>query len=382
MARGIDVFPNLAQGNPGFPGVFYAVAYTDNTVASRIEAFDYAYGLTDYPDPAGQLNYVPAAFVAFGNSQDRSVPQIIFGADGFTIFNNALSPATIGYSVGSVVSRTTAGAIDFDAYPGFLTQVGGSGIDTLNGTSFGDLLIGNGGDDVINALGGNDEVNAGAGADRVDAGTGDDLVDPGTGADVLDGGTGRDTLTFASALAGVTVSLTDGRAQIAGDALKTLTNFEDVFGSQFADTLTGDNSANRIEGSGGNDVIRGLGGDDTLLGGAGNDTIMPGTGRNSSDGGAGIDLLDLSDFTAGVIIDLNVGSFWNGTFSQTSTGFENAIGTAFNDAIYGQEAGGNVIDGGAGGADILYGGNRRRRRCHLCFQPTRRHHRFQPAAEL
>ena len=98
------------------------------------------------------------------------------------------------------------------------------------------------------------------------------------------------------------------------------TNFENIEGSFFNDTLTGDTTAN---------IIRGRLGADTIYGGAGNDIIY---GEKPS---------GLSD-------DYPVNS------SGASAGNDTLYGQAGDDTIYG-DLGQDTIDGGAG-ADTLTGG--------------------------
>jgi Ca2+-binding RTX toxin-like protein len=87
-----------------------------------------------------------------------------------------------------------------------------------------------------------------------------------------------------------------------GAGSDTLTGFENVTGSQFADTLTGTIGANAIGGGAGNDKITGGGGADTLTGGADADTFIfkvvadsaPGAADFITDFVAGTDKVDLS----------------------------------------------------------------------------------------
>jgi Ca2+-binding RTX toxin-like protein len=105
-------------------------------------------------------------------------------------------------------------------------------------------------------MAGNDEVHAGGGTDRVEGGLGNDI---------LDGGAGSDTIVYANGAA-VTLSLAiAGPQDTIGAGIDTLTGFENILGSGFADTLTGD---------GGNNVIDGWGGDDHMTGGLGDDTYV------------------------------------------------------------------------------------------------------------
>ncbi len=86
----------------------------------------------------------------------------------------------------------------------------------------------------------------------------------------------------------------------AGD---TLSGFEQVMGSGFADTLTGDAGANALWGLAGNDVLTGAGGADVLKGGAGADTFRYVAAGDSTLAAAGRDTI--TDFATGDKIDLS-----------------------------------------------------------------------------
>ncbi|MGN6473249.1 MAG: calcium-binding protein, partial [Mycobacteriales bacterium] len=114
--------------------------------------------------------------------------------------------------------------------------------DTIAGDDQANGLAGDAGDDTINGAGGNDYVVGCPGDDR------------------LDGGLGEDTISYKSSPAAVTVDLAAGTG--TGQGTDTLTGFEDIIGSVFADTLSGDDSNNRIHGGYGDDVLNGRGGND------------------------------------------------------------------------------------------------------------------------
>jgi len=156
------------------------------------------------------------------------------------------------------------------------------------------------------------------------------LIEGGAGNDTLNGGAGIDTASYASAAAAVTVSLATLTAQnTVGAGTDTLSNFENLLGSAFNDTLTGDGNANIIDG------------------GAGNDTM---------NGGAGTDTVSYASATAGVSVSLALTTAQNtiGAGTDTLSLFENLTGSAFGDTLIGNTAI-NRIDGGAGG-DTLTGG--------------------------
>ena len=173
-------------------------------------------------------------------------------------------------------------------------------------------------------------------------GAGNDLLEGGLGNDNLDGGVGVDTVSYVFApaqqvvapvtlgvtLVGVTVNLGLAVAQNTVTAgTDTITGIENVIGSAFNDTLTGDGAANIIEGGGGNDLINGAGGSDTV-----------------SYEHAVVGLLG-----AGVIVNLALGAAQNtiNAGTDTLTSIENVIGSAFNDTLTGNGAA-NVMEGGAG----------------------------------
>lgn len=170
----------------------------------------------------------------------------------------------------------------------------GASNDTLRGGSGANRLFGNDGDDFLQ---GN------AGADTLMGDAGNDTISGGTGNDSLDGGSGLfglfDLLSCIDAIGGVTVDLSANSAQGGGLGRDTVTGFDAVLGSAFADTITGSTFNEELRGSAGNDSLTGGSGDDTLVGGQGSDTLNGGTGRDrfvyfgpdETGFGAGIDLI-------------------------------------------------------------------------------------------
>jgi serralysin len=251
----------------------------------------------------------------------------------------------------------------------------GAGIDTLSnfenltGSAFNDTLTGNAGANSLNGLAGNDVLIGGAGNDTLTGLTGNDTLYGGPGNDSMDGGAaGSDTVAYADAAAAVTVSLArQGAVQnTIGAGSDTLSNFENLAGSAFNDTLTGDGNANILSGLAGNDVLVGGVGNDTLRGAAGNDTLYGGPGNDVMDGGpAGSDTASYADAAAGVSVSLaRQGGAQNtiGAGTDTLTNFENLNGSAHNDTLAG-DGNANILNGlagndvitGNGGSDTLYG---------------------------
>ena len=197
--------------------------------------------------------------------------------------------ATVNYTLGdNVENLTLLGSGNLSGTGNAATNViiGNSGNNILAGLGGADTLIGNTGVDTATYAASGAGVNVslttgvGSGGDaegdtlsNIENLTGsafDDTLEGSAGNNVLAGGAGIDTVTYERAAAGVTVSLTATNAQNTGGAgSDTLSGFENLTGSNFNDTLTGNAGANVILGLDGNDTLAGLGGADVLDGGAG-----------------------------------------------------------------------------------------------------------------
>ena len=102
----------------------------------------------------------------------------------------------------------------------------------------------------------------------VNAGAGDDTMYAGAARETFNGGAGSDTVSYKSSDARVDVDLSDGQKESGGSAEgDTLDSIEHVVGSDYNDTLIGNNDKNQIDGGAGSDIIRGGAGDDILNGG-------------------------------------------------------------------------------------------------------------------
>ncbi|TAL26769.1 MAG: type I secretion C-terminal target domain-containing protein [Alphaproteobacteria bacterium] len=173
------------------------------------------------------------------------------------------------------------------------TLTGSSGNDTLDGGAGNDKMLGGAGNDtyyidsafdVISDGGGIDAVVAafnytlvsgienlsllnGAGNLNATGNSSNNIITGNDGNNILNGNGGIDTLSYANATAGVTMNISLTAAQVTGGAgTDTVSNFENLTGSAYDDTLTGNNSANTLSG--------GVGGTDTLIGGLGGDTYV------------------------------------------------------------------------------------------------------------
>ncbi|WP_395022610.1 beta strand repeat-containing protein, partial [Dongia sp.] len=293
---------------------------------------------------AGTLNRA-AVVVAVAESADNGIVY----RDG--IFNG-VGPSVVSYSnadAGVTVNLATpannAGAASGDTYFNIRTVIGSGFDDKLTGDSSDNTLVG------------------------------------GAGGDALDGGTGNDTASYATSKSGVTANLATPSAN-TGDAYKdTYTAIDNLVGTSFNDTLTGDGSANILIGGTGADALDGAGGTDTasyatasaavtvnlassgyntgdaagdtyasienLTGSAFNDVLSGNGSANVIDGGAGIDTADYSKAASAVYIrNDGTASSWGEAAGDMLVNVERMIGGAYNDQIQGG-SGNDFLDGGA-----------------------------------
>lgn len=225
-------------------------------------------------------------------------------------------------------------------------------IENVTGTDFGDAITGDGAANLLSGLSGDDTLSGG---------DGDDTLMGGVGADSLVGSVGTDTASYKDAAGGVIVDLLAGQGtggDADGDSYSSIENLE---GSEFADNLKGDGGDNRISGLGGNDVF------------------AASAGNNTYDGGDGLDIVDYSGATQGVVVNLQStpGSATGGptqssktsipdpqplsaeptekvAFSKKVASAKTISGSSRNDTIIGG-SGDDVIKPG-GGDDVVWAG--------------------------
>ncbi len=200
-------------------------------------------------------------------------------------------------------------------------------IDDVIGTQYDDSIEGNSRANRLQGLGGHDTLTGGAGDDRLVGGAGNDVyrfsgsgklgddtvIDPSNGAWVAGEFVRQiDTLDFSGLAAGVALDLSVPWTHQTLNAQLKLTVWhpiDNVIGTEFNDTITGNAEPNEIRGLGGRDVLRGGADIDWLYGGAGddrlygedgsdhlwgengNDNLYAGSGSDALDGGDGDDVL-------------------------------------------------------------------------------------------
>jgi Ca2+-binding RTX toxin-like protein len=300
----------------------------------------------------------------------------LIGGPGADLASYAAS--TAGVSVNLATGQGSGGEAEGDTLIGIEDVRGSDHDDVLIGDDNDNVLVSAGGDDVLMGRGGDDVLMGGAGADVIDGGegfdfasyagstagvtinletglvtggdaTGDTLIsienlsgsshsdvligDSGPnvisghyGNDTLDGRGGIDTVSYGYSTEDWIIDLAAGTASSPAE-FDSISNFENVIGSQGNDIILGDAGRNLIDGNTGNDVI---------------------------DGGAGIDTVYYGSRTEGWLIDLASGTATSGDETDTLISIENVVGSQGDDHIIG-DSGPNVLAGGPG-ADIIDGG--------------------------
>jgi Ca2+-binding RTX toxin-like protein len=187
---------------------------------------------------------------------------------------------------------------------------GGEGDDVLNAGKDDDQLDGGAGNDKLFGNSGNDELRDSAGDDAFKGGTGDDKVIASLGGkDAFDGGKGNDTIDFGDmgGKHGITLNLAK-HTVVNGKFTDSVTGFENAYGTDLTDKMTGSKRADSLYGEGGDDLMRGKLGSDILTGGAGRDTFefqkddwAKGSIDHITDFVKGQDVLDLNEIISGKI---------------------------------------------------------------------------------
>lgn len=259
----------------------YYVDSTEDAVTENLgEGYDTVYSTASYALSANLERLIlmgnanidgdgnGLANVIIGNSGDNVLSggagaDTLIGGTGRDTYIGGSGPAGTSADSLDVVSyeqASAAVAVDLSGAAANAGEAAGDvfvGIRGLIGSSYGDILAG---DDGANLIDG------GYAGDTIDGGKGDDTILGGSGGDALNGGEGIDTLSFANALLNVVANLGTGLGSGFGHAAgDTYAGFENMLGSSYADSLTGDAGSNVIEGGTGNDTLDGGEGEDTAV---------------------------------------------------------------------------------------------------------------------
>src|SRR6187551_3422742 len=276
--------------------------------------------------------------------------------------------------------------------------MGGGPMAMLSGTNGNDALNGSDGADTIAGLAGADTLNGGAGDDTIYAGAispawiypggnyppyPTPLLDRGSEIDTINGGAGIDIIyagygdivdgaaneadlliSLAGASAGLTVDFrqldNDGTMTIAGGLIQNIRSVLWIEGTNFDDTITGNDASGPIFGLGGNDHLVGGATTGSIYGGSGNDFIESTFGGGIFYGEDNEDVIQVTNQT-----ETSTAYGGDGNDSLTLIGF--ASGGPGNDELiaaastkFGLTAGGDDGDDAMAGAnkdDMLAGGN-------------------------
>ena len=179
-----------------------------------------------------------------------------------------------------------------------------------------DILIGNGS---VNSIIGN------GGVDSIRGEGGNDVIEGGDGGDSLNAGAGIDTVVYAKSSAGVTVNLGVTLQTSGGEANgDSLFFFENITGSGFDDSLSGNIVSNRLVGGAGADALNGALGSDYLTGGLDGDTF-----RFQNMGFGSDTILDWEDGIDKISIALPLETSFAG-LTFTGNGTANVVVRGFN----------------------------------------------------
>lgn len=340
---------------PSQPGVFAQRFSADGSAAGDV------FRVSDHPERSagtGAVINLPDGWMITWQTDTTTRAQR-YGADGqpmgqaFDFGFGTLSPYTFTYGSngdGNVLLVTLAADL-LGAY-GAYTSV----VEPANVGHMGDdeRFIGTGQDDHVRAGAGNDELLGLDGDDRLAGEGGDDLIL---------GGVGVDTADYADAEAGVTVRLELRiRQHTVGAGWDTLADIENITGSSFNDTLSGDGAVNFLAGGDGDDRLDGRGGADLMLGGGGNDAyavdhVGDVVSEESSPGvdAGGVDFVGSSvSHTLSTYVE-NLSLIGTAAIDGTGNDLANKIaGNGAANVLTGAD--GNDALTGAGGADVLSGG--------------------------
>ncbi|RZJ46077.1 MAG: hypothetical protein EON86_00040 [Brevundimonas sp.] len=283
------------------------------------------------------------------------------GGDGDDILRGGVGTDTLNGGAGidtadytDATARITVYLAGNRAYENNVLTDTLSSIENVRGGDFGNSLEGNSG---ANRLEG------GAGSDNLWGLAGNDILIGGDSAGIVDYLRYDNEGSNGSRGIGVNVNLTTGVATDSYGDTDTVSGFEYVLGTVYADTMVGSAANETLAGNAGDDVIDGAGGADYMFGGAGNDilyvdNIADRIGENFGDGTDEV-RTTLASFTLGTTaFSTNVENLTGVlTTGQTLTGNGNAnvvTGGTGNDTLIGG-AGDDTLNGGDGD-DLLRGG--------------------------
>ena len=324
---------------------FSRVAYTD---ASDSVTINLATGQAFSTNAGDTANIGTDTFTGVSSAEGSAYDDILIGSDllsGEEQFRGLAGNDQIDGSQGTsdeadyssspagIIADLSGGAIGSGVVQdGYGTTDTLTNIEHIRGSDFDDSITMDDGANTVRARAGNDQVFGGGGDDDLRGELGDDILVGGIGDDVLDGGAGQDAADYSASTAGIVADLSggaigEGTASDGIGGIDTLTGIEDIYGTDFADTITGD---------------------------AGDNVVRTGLGADIIDGGLGSDTVDYAGLAAGIRVYLESDqAFGADGQHQLLFGIENVVGTDHNDRVHGNAADNVIVVGD--GADIVYG---------------------------
>ncbi len=381
LGGGGDTFTlDFSGGNPipTLAGIHYNAGTGTDTITA---AHDANFTLTDSsltitPGGVVSLISVEQANLTGGNSPN------VLDASAFNLgavtLDGGNQDDTVRGGAGNDLLTGTQGTDNFFGNGGNDTIFSGNSGSNVSGGAGDDTIIGANGKDIIHGDAGNDTIVGNNGADELFGDAGNDRIEGGLGNDLVDGGADTDTVV---ATGDVNFTLSD--TTLTGLGTDTLVSIERA-------ELTGGVSNNTIDCTAftGVTVLYGGGGTDTLLGGSGENsmsnnvggstTFIAGNNKNTinlADSGfaflfdaGGDDTISFAATGSGITLDMSQATGFaqnvdgNGFMVALNGTFETFIGSAFSDAVIGNDAN-NVIIGafgddnlaGGAGADLMWG---------------------------
>ncbi|SPF81790.1 calcium-binding protein [Pseudoprimorskyibacter insulae] len=240
----------------------------------------------------------------------------IWGGAGADTIDGGAGTDLVRYldAIGSVTANLATGVASSD---GFGSSDVLSNVEDVDGSNFADSITGDSGANRLFGFGGRDTLEGGDGNDvlagddnkadtstdeddSLSGGGGNDTMLGEGGDDTYDGGDGTDLVRFIYATSGLNVNLLLGTA--TGEGNDSLSNVENIDGSNFDDLIVGDSNVNVLSGMGGADTLIGNAGNDVLSGRGGGDVyeFIAGDGNDVVNdlGGDGVDKIIFHDYYA------------------------------------------------------------------------------------
>jgi Ca2+-binding RTX toxin-like protein len=335
--------------------------------------------LAEMPVTASLLNSIGGRGEAFGDTYAN-----------FEILVGTGLPRTSGIPEFGIPAEETGDILHGDNLPN--TIYGMDGTDEIHGHGGDDILYGNHPDNPESKL---QPYFPGFEADRIFGGDGndtihghgdDDLLDGEGGTDTLLGGTGNDHLIDLDTASPDHLDGEDGYDILTADYSSATAGITFIVGLENSGSSPGGDQFHRMETlgdfstGGGNDTIRLASApeaqpiDKTIQTGPGDDLVVADTrtsyapgGRtqDSLHGGEDIDTLSFENAVAGITLNLSTNAVGGAAAEMTISGFENLIGSDFDDTltgtsvtafIIGNEGNDHLISLTPGHTDLLDGG--------------------------